>query len=185
MSGESRLAYHAVPKVMNSSVDGCKVPKCLSKELFQSGMPKTKDIFQMCCSLCGQNTEYLIPEDIASTKDSSFEKERQIHKRKKEDKAGKSKILAISSNAFDSNFQDENKDIEKPKAYTLKQSPFEFIVEDEMESVASNFDHSGKTVPQTKPMCSNCQWIFENWIHFETYLSFSRININVRQVGNI
>ena len=185
MSGESRLAYHAVPKVMNSSVDGCKVPKCLSKELFQSAMPKTKDIFQMCCSLCGQNTEYLIPKDIASTKDSAFEEERQLHKRKKEDKAGKSKILAISSNAFDSNFQDENKDIEKPKPYTLKQSPFEFIVEDEIESVASNFDHSSKTVPQTKPMCSNCQWIFENWIHFETYLSFSRININVRQVGNI
>jgi alkylated DNA repair protein alkB family protein 1 len=34
-------------------------------------------------------------------------------------------------------------------------------------------------------ICNNCHWLWINWEHFQSYLSYSRININVRQVGDI
>lgn len=36
----------------------------------------------------------------------------------------------------------------------------------------------------SKP-CSGCQWLTKTWPQFESYLSCSRINVNVRQVGNL
>ena len=33
--------------------------------------------------------------------------------------------------------------------------------------------------------CTSCRWLMKMWPQFELYLSYSRINVNVRQVGDL
>lgn len=146
MSGESRLAYHGVPKILTPEVN--VIPPCLSRAVLESALSlKNKSLLINYCPFCGSNTQSPIQPSMTSNNDtvmiSGIKRTRKDH-------------LAESR-------KPKRKSIENPESET-----YELDLEDGTETT-----------------CDGCQWLLENWVHFETYLSNSRINLNVRQVGEI
>lgn len=146
MSGESRLAYHGVPKIHTPEVD--VIPSCLSRTVLESALSfKKQSLLIDYCPLCGSNTKNPIQPSRTSNNDTPII---SGIKRTRKDHLGESR---------------------KPKRKSIENSESE-TYELELED-------------GTEITCDGCQWLLENWVHFETYLSNSRINLNVRQVGEI
>ena len=119
MSGESRLAYHALPKVL-PPLEG-HGPDVLSQAALEHAIDLcARDSISSSCMVCGQTRAAIYSERIPRVPDPSL-----VH------------------------------------------SP----------DPASTSSHS-------EP-CTGCQWLLKTWPQFESYLSCSRINVNVRQVGNL
>ena len=148
MSGESRLAYHGVPKILTPEVN--VIPPCLSRTVLESALSlKKHSLLTNYCPLCGNNTQSPIQPIQPRTSNNDAAMICGI-KRTRKDHLGESRKL-------------KRKSIEN-----LESETYELDLEDETETT-----------------CDGCHWLLENWVHFETYLSNSRINLNVRQVGEI
>ena len=144
MSAESRLAYHAVPKVIQSThID--EIPRCLSIEQFQQALQDRETCSKNFCSLCGNN----LAESMPQRSNSQCSTEGEVRRRKRTH----SNVEGIMS---DSKMAALLTDEEK-----LQDSP----------SLSKGVS------------CNGCTWILQNWDDFKFYLTHSRININIRQVG--
>ncbi len=136
MSKESRLAYHAVPKVVQST-DPNGIPVCLSQSVFEAAIQDSEHD-TLACALCGRSLNEP-PHVVSSLK--LTERKRSFDQ-----------SSAVSSN--------------KVVAMTTEQC-------------------SSRPHPLPITSCEGCTWILKNWDNFEFYLTHSRININIRQVGDI
>ena len=117
MSGESRLAYHALPKVLSPLEPG-QGPDILSQTALEHAIDLcARDSTLSTCMVCGQAR------------------------------------AAIST----------------PQNTLVPET-----------SLMHNPTSSSRSEP-----CSGCQWLLKTWPQFRSYLSCSRINVNVRQVGNL
>ena len=122
MSGESRLAYHALPKVLPPP-DG-HVSDVLSRAALEHAIEMcARDSTSSCCTVC-----------------------RQLR-------------AEIHSDPQDTCILEPSLD---------------------MHNSAGSSSHT-----KLPCCCIGCQWLSRTWPQFESYLSCSRINVNVRQVGNL
>ena len=137
MSKESRLAYHAVPKVIQSNdVNG--LPVCLSQSVFEAAIQDSEHDTP-ACALCGRSQSELL--HVVSSLKELTQRKRSFDQ-----------SSAVSSS--------------KVVAMTTEQC-------------------SSRPHPLPTTSCEGCNWILKNWDNFEFYLTHSRININIRQVGDI
>lgn len=119
MSGDSRLAYHALPKVLSPSENGSKIPNSLTTTSLDAAISSSnKHTFnQLVCSICGMSNG-----------------------------------TAISAS-------------------------------NELHNIPSTEEVI--TTNKDTVSCEGCQFMLNYWEKFEYYLSYSRINVNVRQVGKL
>ena len=141
MSGESRLAYHGVPKILTTP--DYPIPECVGRDCLWAELTANDS----SCFFC---------------------------KRAETRKHG---MKRVRDDYFDN---EENKN-----GYPKKKRKPEQCNAENDQSTESEPELCQSESEDTRDRCSNCEWIKDNWEHFETYLSYSRININVRQVGNI
>ena len=107
MSGESRLAYHGVPKVIQlTKLDG--IPKCLSTEQFEQALKDhetdTAGSNGDYCSLCGRNldkcTSITMTRETKEHIDVIRERKRTHSDNNREEDMSCSKMTALSTSGL-------------------------------------------------------------------------------------
>lgn len=164
MSRESRLAYHGIPKILKPSNDDDPIPYCLSREALLKRREIKKDNTK--CYICGAR---LIERENSLKRGRS---EKEDTKGEEGSYCSKRKAL-IDEQLSGSKTQEPN--IESP---SIK-------IQDTPCNSTDNTVCSKETDEGCDVMCSDCKWLHLNWTDIECYMNYSRININVRQVGEI
>ena len=180
MSRDSRLAYHGIPKILRPAIDDGPVPYCLSREALLKRRELNKDNTKCC--VCGST---LIESERAnSLKRGRIEKEDETggecycSKRKalSEEPESQFKTTGLHSHpesgseTLDPNIKSQSIKIENDVLYDSTDNT---VSSKEIDEDRDDF------------MCRDCEWLHINWTDIESYMNYSRININVRQVGEI
>ena len=167
MSEESRLAYHAVPRVVEEPNGG--ITSCLSEEAFRRAMEGKHYSSEKVCSLCGK----ILVESLQST-----EMDLEVNYSEKQTQE---KLIVDDKNRKRPRTDESQTLSPKNKVSTVEvQENCHSVEENKVEGVR---DCTG--VLEDLSDCENCLWILHNWDDFKFYISFSRININIRQVGTL
>ena len=158
MSGESRLVFHGVPRVLPPPPE-TPVPECLSLAALER-QQEVEHINHSCC-ICGakwdsgpefRDLSSQLSQSVAATEGAEGQQLR----------TGLGSLTAAMEAAIH-----ENTDHHCDDSKTHISSPV-------------SFPCCGP--PETDASCPLCQQLVSDWPQFVQYLSVSRINVNVRQV---
>ena len=161
MSGQSRVAYHGVPKIICPSASS-PIPESLNRHTLLDCVQRSAHMQQdgqadsICC-VCGREkrwtsaTKHDVREDIPSLSDDSSLEDRLP--------------VEPESACLDHTCGRTSEGLGVSPGKRLKREP---------EADTSSVD--------IEDVC--CAELVREWTDFEHYLSTSRININVRQVNN-
>lgn len=170
MSGESRLAYHGIPKILRPTDDSSPLPHCLSEEALFKKRIETKSSYAKCSICCCKSTE---------RETSVLKRERSGEEMGESGYSSKRKAWNETSE-LEPNTETEFK---TPEPDTKHQN---WESKDNTDSAIPLSAATSRTETETHNfVCPDCEWLRRNWTRVESYLSYSRININVRQVGDI
>lgn len=163
MSGESRLAYHGVPRIVPPVCPGNSIPKCLSIEPLGNcqcwtGHHKSRPVFPTASK--------------AETVCTHLETDKTICIE------GKRSICGASTQWSDSG------GCQPLGGNLMKQSSdCRDVLSSNLHSTVKDNISSLSLSPAATSECSICSELVKSWPSFMDYLSVSRININVRQVA--
>ena len=159
MSGESRLAFHGVPRVLPPPSES-PVPECLSLAALER---QQQEVEHSCC-ICGakwdsrpefRDLSSQLSQSVAATEEGAGER-RLI--------TGSGSLTAAMEAAIHKHTDHHCDDTDLCDSRTHMSPP----------------PCCGP--PETDTGCPSCQQLVSDWPQFVQYLSVSRINVNVRQV---
>lgn len=136
MSGDARLSYHAVPRIIQPSPPSA-VPHCLSRPVLEDAIRSSKCL---CCTT-------RLPTNATFPIVGGCER--------------KSTSTGVHDRELESRTRPTNQSSQKQATEDCTLEPVEPV-----------------------DVCSDCRDLLVSWESFEAYLSSSRININVREVGS-
>lgn len=176
MAGESRLAYHGVPKIL-PPVPGAPVPSCLTAEALMEGAREMqywtlKGGMCICC-VCGREWKSTgNSDDVRSSQGQGVHLTSDSHQCIDETLTGervKSKLMQKEQQAC-LGLQHHG-----PGAWIS--GVHEKSTRPDNPGYEAKSDDSCDQVH-----CPSCQEMIDCWPQFVAYLSVSRINVNIRQV---
>lgn len=217
MSGDSRLAYHGVPKVLQPPNSAAPlVPHCLSETCLKSTLlARTKEREnggeKGTCPFYSHMTSLINRERLKRSRSKSQEYSLETKAVKYDTLCPKLNTAETYAAEIETHTTSTETQTEThttpPKAHTIIQleahttQPETHTCTTQTDSYTTQIEaytpkpktsssHTAtEQILETNDVhrvdCPNCQWVLMNWKYFESYLSYSRINVNVRQVGEL